>query len=51
MRKPQLRHCLKLATEQLSAARTKWREAEEKHMAQAEAVRTMLKKKWAALNS
>ena len=45
LRKQQLRHCLQLATNQLGAARNKWLEDEEKQLAQAEAVRMMVKQK------
>ena len=45
LRKQQLRHCLKLATEQLGAARAKWLMDEQKQMAQAEAVRMMVQRK------
>ena len=45
LRKQQLRHCLKLASEQLGAARDTWLQDEQKQMAQAEAVRSMLREK------
>ena len=45
LRKPQLRHCLKLGSEQLEAARVKWLQEQEKAEAQAEAVRKMVQKK------
>ena len=45
LRKQQLRHCLKLASEQLGAARAKWLQDEQKQLAQAEAVRMLVKQK------
>ena len=45
LRKSQLRHQIKLATDQLQAARTKWLTEEQKQQAQAEAVRKHMQKK------
>ena len=45
LRKQQLRHCLKLATDQLEAARAKWLLEEKIQMAKAEAVRKMVQEK------
>ena len=44
LRKQQIKHCLKLASQQLEAARAKWLQEEQKELAQAEAVRKMVKK-------
>ena len=51
LRKQQLRHCLKLASEQLGAARAKWLQDEQKQLAQAEAVRMMVPKRWGTLRT
>ena len=45
MRKLQLKRCLKLASDQLEAARKKWKQDEEKQQAQAEALTSMVQKK------
>ena len=41
-RKPQLQRCLKLASQQLEAARNTWLQKEQKEMAQTEAMRRMV---------
>ena len=45
LRKQQIKHCLKLASRQLEAARAKWLQEEQKELAQAEAARMMVQKK------
>ena len=45
LRKQQITHCLKLASDQLEGARNKWLEEEEKQSMAAEAVRVMQQKK------
>ena len=44
MRKPQIKHQLRLASQQLEAARAKWLQDEEMQIAQTEAVRKMIQK-------
>ena len=44
-RKPQLKRCLKLASQQLEAARNTWLQKEQKEMAQTEAMRRMVQKR------
>ena len=49
LRKQQIKHCLRLASEQLEAARAKWLQEEQRQLAAAEAVRMMARKRWGTL--